>query len=144
MWMGHPLESSRTWSQLGWSTQRASQWRFIQAFGTPMTGPQEEVLSRLTGAKLHLLPRTGTSTVIRLVFGLLGRLLAAQNPSPTLVSWSRKNWITLANRDFVGCRRITWSTTIAPTLSDSHKACHLNALLGIDPRPLNLSATVHG
>lgn len=123
MLMAHPLESSRTWSQLVFHTQRTSPWGYIQASGTLMTGPLEEVWSRQIGPKLPLLLHTGISMLIMLAFGgLRVLLLAVQIQTQRALSCSHNNWTPQAKRGFNGCKRITWFIITAQTQSDSRKA----------------------
>ena len=121
------LESSRTWSLLAFLTRRTSQWGCTLAYGTLMIGPQEEGLWRRTGLKhLSLLPSRASMPM--LVFGLMVCLLVA-HPTLPVMHGSPKSSILGAKRGWHGCRRITWSTIIVRTQSDSLRASRSNALL---------------
>lgn len=124
--MEDQLGNSRTWRVWEFPTQRTSQWDYIPVYGTLMTGQREEDLWRQIGVKLHSLLLSETSELM-VVFGPMESLLA----SPTLliimlgylnslIPQTRKGWD--------GCRRITWFTTTAMTLSDSLRVSLWNAL----------------
>lgn len=127
MLMGDQLGNSRTWRVRVFPTQRTNRWDYIQVYGMLMTGQQEEDLWRQIGAKLRSLLLSGTSEPMG-VFGPMGFLLAA-SPTTLLIMLGYPNsWILQTRRGLNGCRRITWFTITALTLSDSLRVSLWNAL----------------
>ena len=141
LWMALPLESSRTQSQLGFHSQRTSQWGYTQVFGMLMIGQQGVDLSRQTGAKHPSLLHTETSKLM-LAHGLLEHLLVVQlllHLPPIVVYGFHNSWIVQVKRGWNGCRRTTWYIITAQTLRGFPRASLLNAVLdGDKDHPLHI------
>ena len=124
LWMALPLESSRTWSQMVFHSQRINRWGYTLASGMLMIGPQGVDSSRQIGHKLLSLLPIETSTQM-LVYGPLGHPPAVQTLPLLLLAimlGSHKSWIQRVSRDCSGRKRTIWYTTIAQTQRGFPKA----------------------